>query len=68
MVSNDFIHHILVMGRSRQVLVQVMLFQFLGPGLAQDGATSNFSPDSKSSLSGLSNEVLFVSGFFRKSA
>ena len=56
------------MGCSRQVLVQVMLFQFLGPGLAQDGATSNFSPNSKSSLSGLSNEVLFVSGFLRKSA
>ena len=46
------------MGRSRQVLVQVMLFQFLGPGLAQDGATSNFLPDSKSSLSGISNKVL----------
>ena len=57
-----------VMGHSRQVLVQVILFQFFGPGLAQDGATSNFSPDSKSSLSGLSNEVLFVSGFFGKSA
>ena len=41
--------------------MKVVLFQFLGPGLAQDGATSNFSPDSKSSLSGLSNEVLFVS-------
>ena len=57
---------IFAMEHSRQVLVQVMLFQFLGPGLSQDGATSNFSPDSKSSLSGLSNEVLFVSGFFRK--
>ena len=54
---------IFAMGRSRQVLVQVMLFQFLGPGFAQDGATSNFSPDSKSSLSGLSNEALFVSEF-----
>ena len=31
----------------RQVLVQVMLFQFLRPGLTQDGATSNFSSDSK---------------------
>ena len=48
--------------------MKVVLFQFLGPGLVQDGATSNFLPDSKSSLSGLSNEVLFVSGFFRKSA
>ena len=34
----------------------------------QDGAMSNFLPDSKSSLSGLSDEVLFVSGFFRKRA
>ena len=57
-----------VMGHSRQVLVQVILFQFFGPGLAQDGATSNFSPDSKSSSSGLLNEVLFVSRFFSKSA
>ena len=40
-----------------------VLFQFLGPGLAQDGAMSNFLPDSKSSLSGLSNEALFVSEF-----
>ena len=33
------------MGCSRQVLVQVMLFQFLGPDLAQDDATPNFFPD-----------------------
>ena len=54
------------MGRSRQVLVQVMLFQFLGRGLAQDDAMPNFLPDSNSSLSGLSNEVLFVSEFISK--
>ena len=47
----------------RQVLVQVMLFQFLECCLAQDGAMPNFSPDSNSSLSGLSNELLFVSEF-----
>ena len=57
-----------VMKGSRQVLVKVVLFQLRGPGLTQDGATFNFSPDSKSSLSRLSKEVLFVSGFFRKSA
>ena len=40
--------------------MKVVLFQLRGPGLAQDGATYNFLPDSKSSLSGLSNEVFFV--------
>ena len=54
LLSNSF-----AMGRFTQVLVQVMLFQFLGRCLAQDGATPNFSPDSNSSLSGLSNKVLF---------
>ena len=48
---------------SRQVLVQVMLFQFLGHGHPQVSATPNSLPDSKSSVSGLSNEVLFVSEF-----
>ena len=55
------------MGCSRQVLVQVVLFQFFGPGLTQDAATSNFSLYSKSALLGLSTEGLFVFGFFRKS-
>ena len=32
------------MGRSRQVLVQVMLNQFLWRGFAQDGTTPNFLP------------------------
>ena len=48
--------------------MKVVLFQFLGPRLAHDGATPNFSPDSKSSLLGLSNEVLFVSEFLEKIA
>ena len=51
------------MERFRQVLVQVMLFQFLGPGLAQDDAMPNFFPDSRSFLLGLSDEVSFVSKF-----
>ena len=38
------------MRRSKQVLVQVMLFQFLGHGHHKDGATANFLTDSKSSL------------------
>ena len=66
--SNNEIGRISVMRGSRRVLVKVVLFQFLGPGLAQDGATSNFLPDSKSSLLGLSNEVLFVFEFFEKKA
>ena len=53
-----------VMRGSRQVPVKVVLFQLRGPGLAQDGATSNFLPDSKSSISGLSNGVSFVFKFF----
>ena len=52
-----------VMTGSRRVLVKVVLFQFLGPRLAHDGAKPNFSPDSKSSLLGLSNEVSFISEF-----
>ena len=51
------------MERSRQVLVQVMLFQFFGRSHAHGGATPIFLPDSNSSLSGLSNEVLFLSEF-----
>ena len=45
-----------------------MLFQFLGRGLAQYGGTPYFLPDSKSSLSGFSNEVLFVSEFILEGA
>ena len=54
------------MGCSKQVLVQIMLFQFLKRGLAQDSATSNFSPFSKGSLLGLLNEAFFVSEFIFK--
>ena len=35
------IGRISVMKGSRQVLVQVVIFQFLGPNHAQDGATPN---------------------------
>ena len=41
----------------------MIFFQFLWCGHAQDGAMPSFSPDSKSFLLGLSNEVLFVSEF-----
>ena len=56
---------IFAMGHSRQVMVQVMIFQILGYGVAQDiyGGKPNSVPDSNSSLSGLLNEVLFVSEF-----
>ena len=53
-----------VMKGSRQVLVKVVLFQSDGPGHPQNDATPSFFPDSKSSISGLSNEVSFVSEFF----
>ena len=55
-----------IMRGSRRVLVKVVLFQLRGPGHPQGDATPNFFPDSKSFLLGLSNEVSFVSGFFRK--
>ena len=55
--SNFETGRIFAMGCSRQVWVQVMLFQFLGV---------QFSPDSKSFLSGLSNGALFVSEFISK--
>ena len=32
--------------------MKVVLFQFLGPGLVQDGATSNFLPDLKALYQG----------------
>ena len=52
---------VLAMRGSRQVLAQVVLFHFWGRGHPQDDAIPNFFPDSKSSLQGLSNEILFVS-------
>ena len=57
-----------IMTGSTRVLVKVVLFQLRGHGHPKNDATPNFFPDSKSLLLGLSNEVLFVSGFFRKSA
>ena len=43
-----------------------MLFQFLARGLPQDSGRPNLSPDSNSSILGLSDEVLFVSDFIQK--
>ena len=54
-----------VMKGSTQVLVKVVLFQLRGHGHPKGDATSNFFPDSKSFLLGLSNEVSFVTGFLR---
>ena len=55
-----------VMRSSKQVLVKVVLFQLRACGHPQGDATPNFIPDSKSFLLGLSNEVSFVSVFYRK--
>ena len=46
---------------STEVLVKVVLFQLRGRGHPQNDATPNIFPDSKRMLSGLSNEVSFVS-------
>ena len=59
--SNTETGRICVMKGSRQVLVNVVLFQLRGPGHLQDDATPNFFLDSKGPLLGLSNEVSFVS-------
>ena len=50
--SNTETGRIFFMRGSRRVLVKVVLFQFLGPGLVQDGATSNFLPDLKALYQG----------------
>ena len=55
-----------VMEGSIQVLVKVILFQFLGPCHAQDGAMPNFQPDSRSFLLVLSIDVSFVLKIFWK--
>ena len=49
---------------SRRVIVKILLFQLDGCGHPQDDAMSSFFLDLKSSILGLSNEVLFVSKFF----
>ena len=54
-----------VMRGSTQVLVKVVLFHLRGDYHPQGDATTNFFPDSKSFLLGLSNEVSFVTGFLR---
>ena len=51
---------------STQVLVKVVLFQLRGRGHPQNYATPNIFPDSKSLLSGLSNEVLLVPEIYLK--
>ena len=56
----------LVMECSRSIIVKLLLFQSGGCGHLQDGATSSFFPDSKSSILGLSNEASFVSEIYRK--
>ena len=55
-----------VMRGSRRVLVKVVLFQLKGPCHPQDDTTTNFFPDSKSPILGLSNDVSFVSEFYSK--
>ena len=51
----------------RQILVKVMLFQLRWHGHPQDDATPNFPLDFKRSITGLSNDVPFVSEFLQKS-
>ena len=51
---------------SRRVLGKVLLFQLAGCGHPQDDDTSSFFLDSKSSILGLSIDVLFVLEFFLK--
>ena len=58
--SNTETERIFVKKGSRQVLVEVVLFQLRGRGHPQDDATPNFFADSESPILGLSNEVSFV--------
>ena len=51
---------IIVMRGSRQNLVKVVLFQLRGRGYPLDDTMPNFFPYSKSSILGITNEVLFV--------
>ena len=55
-----------VMRGSTQVLVKVVLFQLRGRGHPQGDPTPSFFPNSKGFILGLSNEISFVSEFFRK--
>ena len=60
------IKRLLAMKCSRQILLEVVLFQSRGRGHPQSGATPNFFLEYKCSILVLSNEVLFVSRFFWK--
>ena len=62
--SNTETGRISIMKGSTRVLVKVVLFQLKGCGHPQDDTMPDFFPNSKSLLLGLSNEVLFVSGFY----
>ena len=62
--SNTETGRISVMKGSRRVLVKEVLFQLRGHGHPQDDNTPNFFRDSKSSISGISNEVSFVFKLF----
>ena len=55
-----------VMKGSTEVLVKVVLFQLKGPGHPQNDAMFNLNPYSKNSMTGLLNEVSFVSEFFQE--
>ena len=66
--SNTETERISVMRGSRQVLVEVVLFQLWGRGHPQDDASLNFFLEFKDFLQGLSNEVLnfFLLQVFQK--
>ena len=66
--SSFEIGRISVMRGSRQVLVEVVLFQLRGRGHLQDDVTPNFFPNTKGSIRGLSNEVSFISESFWEDA
>ena len=55
-----------VLGGVRPILLKVVLFQLSGRGNPHDDATPNFISDSSSCISGLSNELSFVSEFLLK--
>ena len=66
--SNTETGRISVMKGSTQVLVKIVLFQLKGCGHPQDDATPNFFANSERPILGLSNEVSFVSRFYKKGA
>ena len=66
--SNSETERISVMKGSKGILVKVVLFQLRGHGHPQNDANPNYFPCSKSSISGFSIEVSFVSELFWKDA